>query len=333
MDGSVVYKLMLLTSSKSQEFIDAMRIYTQSIEHIQKTNTSEIKHWVDHCKKFPLGNLLFFVLLSNDVVIGYAELAYIKSRRIVIIDYITIDKQYNTNGAFYSFYWLIIDHINRLGLDYDFITKEILCKYDSTNLYLSEIKMYEMENFKVANCLYIQPLLEKTNDESEKESLLMIYQKAIESRCLKNTTYLSIVSTLYLYYQTWDEPFVSASEKQDYISNFQNYLDKIKEDIDAGESVTLNGYPKKHSFSSDDKCIPSKNRSVQNALIYTIIIIVIAFCVLFFAKELNIELTTIAIVCIAVIFIFLSFVALSDSKAAKIIKNLPVFSKLFALLK
>ena len=97
--------------------------------------------------------------------------------------------------------------------------------------------------------------------------------------------------------------------------------------------MDYDGYIKKHSYSSDDKSIPSKTKSIQNALIYTIIVIILVLGVLFFAKELNVQLTTIALVSVAVVFIVFSFVALSDSKAAKIIKNLPVFSKLFALLK
>lgn len=333
MDNNVNYKLMRLVSAKCPEYFEAMRIYTQSVEYIQKTNTSEIKYWIEHCKKFPLGDLFFFVLLSNDNVIGYAELAYIEKSRILLTDYITIDRQYNSNSAFYSFYWLIIDYINKQGLDYDFITKEILCKYDSTNIYLSEIKMYELENFKVANCLYIHPMLEKTNEESEKESLLMIYQKALDSHQIKNNTYVSIVKTVYLYYQAWDDPFIELSEKQDYLKKYERYLNLITNAFDNNDYVIMNGYPKKHSYSSDDKSIPSKTKSIQNALIYTIIVIIIVFVVLFFAKELNVQLTTIALASLAIVFIIFSFVALSDSKAAKIIKELPVFSKLFALLK
>ena len=332
MNNNVDYKLMRLTSSKCSEYFEAMKIYTQSVEYIQKTSTNEIKYWIDHFKKFALGDLFFFVLLSNDIVIGYAELAYIKKSRTLLIDYIAIDKQYNSNSAFYSFYWLIVDYINKQVLDYDFITKEILCKYDSTKIYLSEIKMYELENFKVANCLYVHPMLEKTNEESEKESLLMIYQKVLGLSQIKNNTYISIVKTVYLYYQAWDDPFIDISEKQDYLKKYEGYLSMITSSLNE-EYVIMNGYNKKHSYSSDDKSIPSKTKSIQNALIYTIIVIIVVLGVLFFAKELNVQLTTIALVSVAVVFIVFSFVALSDSKAAKIIKNLPVFSKLFALLK
>lgn len=332
MDSNVNYKLMRLTSSKSTEYYAAMRIYTQSVEYIQKTSTNEIKYWIDHYKKFSLGDLFFFVLLSNDTVIGYAELAYVNESRMLLIDYITIDKQYNSNSAFYSFYWLIIDYINKQGLDYDFIIKEILCRYDSTKMYLSEIKMYELENFKVANCLYIHPMLEKTNEESEKESLLMIYQKVLGLNQIKNNTYISIVKTVYSYYQVWDDPFINITEKQNYLKKYDGYLYAITSSLNE-DYVIMNGYTKKHSYSSDDKIIPSKTKSVQSALIYTLIVIVTVFGILFFAKELNVQLTTIALVSVAVVFIIFSFVALSDSKAAKIIKELPVFSKLFELLK
>lgn len=332
MENNVNYKLMRLESSKCAEYMQAMQIYTKSVEYIQKTNTSEIKYWIDNKKKFSLGTLFFFVLLSNDNVIGYAELAYIKTSRILIIDYITIDERYNSNSAFYSFYWLIIDYICKQGLDYDFITKEILCKYDSANIYLSEIKMYELENFKVANELYIHPLLEKTNEESEKEALLLIYQKALDSHQIKSTTYLSIIDTIYSYYQAWDRPFINDSNYLEYNTRFTKYKEQITNSI-SSDHVIMNGYPKKHSFASEDKCIPSKSSSIRNGFIYTILVMILVFAVLFFAKEFNVEFTTIALIAIAVVFILFSFVALSDSKAAKIIKELPVFSKLFALLK
>ena len=170
MNNNVDYKLMRLTSSKCSEYFEAMKIYTQSVEYIQKTSTNEIKYWIDHFKKFALGDLFFFVLLSNDIVIGYAELAYIKKSRTLLIDYIAIDKQYNSNSAFYSFYWLIVDYINKQGLDYDFITKEILCKYDSTKIYLSEIKMYELENFKVSKFLYRDPSLRKSGEKQMRKA-------------------------------------------------------------------------------------------------------------------------------------------------------------------
>ena len=52
MNNNVDYKLMRLTSSKCSEYFEAMKIYTQSVEYIQKTSTNEIKYWIDHFKKW-----------------------------------------------------------------------------------------------------------------------------------------------------------------------------------------------------------------------------------------------------------------------------------------
>ena len=60
MNNNVDYKLMRLTSSKCSEYFEAMKIYTQSVEYIQKTSTNEIKYWIDHYKKFALGDLFVF---------------------------------------------------------------------------------------------------------------------------------------------------------------------------------------------------------------------------------------------------------------------------------
>lgn len=334
MSFDIKYKIMQLTSTKSPEYSEAMKIYIQSIDIAQKTSTNEIGYWINNNNKFPLGDLLFFVLMSNDNVIGYAELSYIKSTRILIIDYILVDDKYNSNSAFYTFYWLIINYLNNANIDYDFMTKEILCKFDNTNLYRSEIKMYELENFKVANCLYIQPQLETNNMESEKEALLMIYQKSIDTHTLKSDTYLSIVETIYMYYQTWDRPFLKDKEESTYYNKYERYLNNISESISVNGYVIMNGYPQKQSSSSNDKSIPSKSvPTIRNALFYTALILIFTIGVLSFSKILNIELATIAIVTVAILFVTLSFIALSDSKAAQIIKSLPIFSKLFALLK
>ena len=333
MNINVKYELRRITSTKTDKYVNAMKLYTQNIDFFQKTNTNEIGYWVNNTHKFKDGELLFLALISNDILIGYAELSYMKRNRIVIIDYLLIDNKYKSNSAFYTFFGLIIEYLSKNEIDYDFITKEIFCKYDNVNLYKSEISIYELENFKVANCLYIQPQLELSNAESEKEALLMIYQKATTASQLKKETYLYIVKTIYEYYQIWDEPFIKY-EKNIYYEKYNGYMDSIIETIKDEHYIVMNGYPNTHTYASSDKGIPQKgNKSIRNAIVYTSIVTVIVIGILFAVKELNVELTSVAVVSIAVLFIILSFVALSDSKGAKIIKNLPVFSKLFELLK
>jgi len=336
MDSQVKYELIRFKSSKEPYFYDALKIYSNSIDYEQKTNTSEITYWVNNLNEFKKGEILLFALISNNIVIGFAELSYIQEERILIIDYITISESYRSNSAFYSFYSLIIGYINDAGLDYNFITKEILCRYDETQRYLTDIRMYELEDFKVANCLYIQPQLEKNNAESEKEALIMIYQKANINNILKKETYIHIISYIYNYYCEWDTPFFrSHDEKLSYLDKHKNYLNKIITTLNEQSTITLNGYPYKLSVSADGSNIPNakKNRVISHALVQTSCLFILVLMILFFAKELNVELTTIALVSVAVLFVILSFISISDSKAAHIIKKLPLFSKLFELLK
>jgi hypothetical protein len=313
-----------------------MRIYSNFIDYTQKTDTKEITHWITHLDSFKEGKLLFFALMSNNIPIGFAELSYIKENRILIIDYITIDETYRSNSAFYSFYSLIINYVNDSNLDYDFITKEIMCRHDETQNNLSDIRLYELEGFKVANCLYMQPQLEKRNVESEKEALIMIYQKGNLNNCLKKETYIQIVSNIYDYYYLWDKPFLlSPEENNTYLNKHKEYLIKIKESLEDETMVTLNGYPFKVSSSKDVANIPyiRKNRTISSALIYTIFIIILVAALLILAKILNIDIKTMVIVIAVVLIIFLIFISLSDSKAINNMKKIPLLSKLFELSK
>ncbi|MEH2960577.1 hypothetical protein [Candidatus Merdisoma sp. JLR.KK006] len=335
-DVQLKYRLKPLIDTKSDEFYNALRIYSQNITHDQKTNTNEITYWINHIENFSGCTPFFFALLLNNQVIGYAELAYIKEVRILAIDYIVLDNQYKSNSAFYAFYHLIINYIDKLGIDYDFITKEILCRFNQTKIHKEDIRIYELENFKVINALYIHPQLETNNAESRKEALLMLYQKDQANFELKSETYMSLVKAIYFqYYEIWDAPFWKNCDESN--TNHDNLIKNIEE-INAtieNSKILLNGYPMAFSTSSDRAVIPENlsQKYIKKSFIYASIILVLTFLILFFSKELNIQLTTIAIVAIAILFVILTFVALSDSKAAKIIEKLPVFSKLFALLK
>ena len=107
---SIKYELVKFERSNDPAFQNAIKIYLSTTPHDQKTNSSEIVQWVDEQSHFKVGELFFFGLKVNDVVVGYAELAYVKKDRILIIDYINLEKSYRSNSNFYAFYTLIIDY-------------------------------------------------------------------------------------------------------------------------------------------------------------------------------------------------------------------------------
>ena len=68
-DIQLKYKLIHLTDTKTDEFIHAIRIYSQNITYDQKTSTNEITYWVNHIDAFNGCIPFFFALLLNSQVI------------------------------------------------------------------------------------------------------------------------------------------------------------------------------------------------------------------------------------------------------------------------
>lgn len=53
--------------------------------------------------------LFFCGLKLNGKIIGYAEVALIKSTRYITIDYLIVNEKYRTHSAFYTFLLLLIN--------------------------------------------------------------------------------------------------------------------------------------------------------------------------------------------------------------------------------
>ena len=271
-NSSITYELLRFKNSSDEQFLDAMEVYRKTTSHDQKTDIKEITYWVDNLKQFEIGELFFFGLKANGLVIGYAELAYIKQERILIIDYINIASEYRTNSSFYSFYSLIMNYMDQNNCDYDYITIEILSKYGNKPIRNEEVCQYELENFKMVNTLYIQPLLETHNDESSTEALIMIYTRAGESYQLKKETFLHIVDTIYNYYLYWDSKVCDIKELtkrgalKDVNTNLKNeeYLQKKVEE----QEKMLNEYEHKNSeIKKNLEDLNKENKEIKGQLL------------------------------------------------------------------
>ena len=330
---SVAYELICFRSSSDKDFIGALKIYQHSIPHEQKTNSSEISYWIDNVKSFSIGKLFFFGLKLNNQIIGYAELAYIKRDRILIIDYITLEESYKTNSGFYTFYSLIINYIKEKNIDFDFVTKEVLCRYNETYIHKEDVTKYELENFKVINSLYIQPQLEPNNAESEKDALLMICMRGSLEGYLKKDAYMNIVAAIYEYYRMWDVPFYSDKEKYNFSINTEKNKKRILESIKT-DKIKLNGYPFKYTSSENGIFIPAKrNKSFILALISVILLIIIILLILLVLNYLQYEKQSILIIGSAVILIFILLLIILDDGVVHKLKQVPFISKIYELLK
>ncbi len=329
---SIKYELVRFNSSDDKDFRDALKIYCSSTPHEQKTNSSEIVSWVDNQKEFKIGELFFFGLKANGVVVGYAELAYVKKERILVIDYINLDPNYRYNSNFYSFYALIINYVNNESIDYDYITKEILCRYNETHIHREDVSLYELENFKVVNGLYIQPQLERNNAESSKESLIMLYTRAGLSPIIKKEAYLHIVEVLYAYYYCWDKPFLSDDECVLSKKRAETNLTAINKNI-TNDAVTLNGYPFKFSSSTNGTEIPAKNRNnFVLAIIFLVVFVALVLSVLFFLSQYGFDTKAVVSIGVSLALCFILALVVLDKDNLKILKKISIL-QIFGLLK
>lgn len=326
------YELLRFRKSTDKDFMDALRIYRSSTPHEQKTNSSEIIYWVDHQNSFGPGELFFFGLKANGVVVGYAELSYVKEERILIIDYINLEQNYKSNSHFYAFYTLIINYVNNESIDYDYITKEVLCRYNETHIHKEDISLYELENFKVVNGLYIQPLLERNNVESIKEALIMLYTRAGLCQILKKDAYLHIVEVIYNYYYCWDREFLNDDERVSSKKQSEENLVTISNSI-TNDTVTLNGYPFKFSSSANGTEIPSKkSRNFILALIFLIIFVALVISVLYFLSQYGFETKAVVTISIPFILCFSLALIVLDKDNLKVFRKISIL-QLFGLLK
>ncbi len=329
---SIKYELVRFKSSDDKDFQDSLRIYRSSTPHEQKTNSSEIVYWVDNQREFGIGELFFFGIKANGVVVGYAELAYVKKERILIIDYINLDQNYRSNNNFYTFYALIINYINNESIDYDYITKEILCRYNETHIHKEDVSLYELENFKVVNGLYIQPQLERNNIESIKESLIMLYTRAGLCPVLKKDAYLHIVEVIYDYYYCWDKPFLNNGECVLSKKRAETNLTAINKSI-TNDAVTLNGYPFKFSSSTNGTEIPAKNRNnFVLAIIFLVIFVALVLSVLYFLSQYGYDTKAVVSIGIPLALCFILALVVLDKDNLKILKKTSIL-QIFGLLK
>ena len=298
---SINYELIRFNNASDNEFHEASEIYRRTTPRDQKTNVREINYWVDHCKKFAMGELFFFGLKANNLVIGYAELAYIKQERLLIIDYINLDPDYKSNSNFYSFYMLIVNYMDKHGIDYDYITKEIFRKSKEEEIRREDVRQYELENFKVINSLYIQPQLETINVESMRDALIMLYTRAS------------------------NKEFYDRSKKAE--SNIKKIAESIVDD-----EVILNGYPLDCSSNMYVTKIPKKR---QNAFLVSVGCIIgfvtLLLVILYVSYLFNFGIHAIIALGSLLILVFLLIYIIRDPDSLKHLKSIPIIRSLLSL--
>lgn len=244
--NSKTYRTKLFTSSKDEDYIEALTIYSDYTPLSVKTDTSDITYWLDRYKeKFIEDKFFVFGLYEDESIIGFSQLVYFKHTKLIMIDYMAIDEKRRANSAFYSFTDLIRHELKDLRLDINFIVTEI--EYDKSKKKPTEngtimIRLLKQSGFGVLKAEYFQPKLGFNNTESAPCAVLMIDVRNTNDFISKES-YLKIIHTIYFnHYLRWYTPILKKEELSRYKKELNELYEKIENQLANKSKIDINGY-------------------------------------------------------------------------------------------
>lgn len=250
----ISYSIKRFENSKDKDFLKALKIYNDSVPVDTKTSTNELIYFADNwnCQKSRL--MYFLGLYIDNQIIGYVEAGYLLKTKVIIIDYIVIKEEYHLNSAFYPLFGLVQKFFSDELIDYDFIVTEVSTKsiddIDSESFFSK--KMLQLEDFRIADQVYIQPKLGIENEESNFEFQLLIRSKHALS-VIKTETYISIVKDIYYeHYLAWYsamDPDRAAEYKRHIDEQFEKIISKL-----SGEEVRFENCNSICQFYKSPEC-------------------------------------------------------------------------------
>jgi len=269
---SAQYQLKRFKKSTERDYQSALLdIYQKNIEPDSRTNSNEISHWLDNYAKHYEDEFCLCGFYLESKIIGFTEFVYFRQKRIIVFDYMVLHKDFRNHGEFFQFAKLLQIWIDREHFEFDFVVAEV--SFESANNIpsaksISRVELFKMMGFKVADCLYSQPLLGLDNPESDKRAHLLIATRE-KVDCIRRETLLKIVSTItFDHYERWYKPLVSdvtlysrllTQKFKDFekslASNPEIELNGIKDCGGPGTVLTTPTVPEEHTRIMPAICI------------------------------------------------------------------------------
>ncbi len=280
------YQIRQIKDSKHKDFTTLMRLYNENISPSIKTNTNEIIYWLDHFKEIrKMDSFWILALYLNNYPIGFCQGIYLKTEKIVFIDYCVIDPDYR-GRAFSEFSYMIRDFFVEKKLDINYYITEVA--YLNQRLIPAEsalklMRLIKMTGFKVIKALYVQPELGLGNHESEMNAALMIFiNGGCDYQSIKKETYLDIVHTVfYRHYIPWYQPFMDPKEWEMYRKKVDNAYNKITANIEH-DPIALKGEPMKFPLVSPPKYHMFK---IILSILTPILLVIITFFLVYYLEH------------------------------------------------
>jgi hypothetical protein len=168
--GETSYRLMRFRSSRDPDFAAALLLYLRNTQAPVRTDTNEIAYWLDtFAKKF--GTPFYaFGFYRDGQLVGYAEGAYLRDERLVVLDYLVIDEVHRRSNVFFE----LVDHLKRYieseHPDYRYATVEAGYgpgQKTPTQESVLLTRLLKIQGFRVVRAPYYQPRLSLGDAENE----------------------------------------------------------------------------------------------------------------------------------------------------------------------
>ncbi|MBM6750034.1 hypothetical protein H6A65_00760 [Mediterraneibacter glycyrrhizinilyticus] len=226
-----------------EEYIEALRIYNESIPFEIRTPTNEINLWLSKNKENNYFEIFVFVLYLDGKLIGLSMTTYLKKSKIVVDEYLAVLDQYRINTIFVVYLSLIQSYYKENNIDYSYYITEISNKDSGESInWESQISLKVLcaEEFGKINAPYYTLPLGLDNYESNFEAIL--YIKTNDNiKSISKETYLQIVKSIYYdYFLVWYEKLMNAEEVIQYKQEIQRNFELIqKKVLDYSENVSI----------------------------------------------------------------------------------------------
>jgi hypothetical protein len=277
------FVLKPLIRATDDDYTAALRIYSNETPLEIRTNTNEFSYWLNKKDDKAPFDLLMFCLSLDGNIIGFAELCYIKSQKVIILDYISLKDPYRLNAVFLVFFSMLQNYISNAGIDVSFFVAEISNKNGGKDIDRESTfykKIVCLEGFGQVDCKYYNLPLGLSNHESSFESFMFIKTVDIV-KSIARETFLGIVFAIcYEYYLVWYGEFLTPNEIEEYKLKLNVSYKSIEKQCTSNDSVNI-VYPACPLFANDQSqktsgIIPVKK--ITKATKLPLIILLVFFC-------------------------------------------------------
>jgi hypothetical protein len=238
------YELKQFKTSNSKELSKALKLYSENVEAAARTDTREILYWIDNFSKESDDSLFVLGFYMDDILIGYAQLAYFLVEKLIVVDYLVIEEHYRGLNTFYELIHRIKLFLLAKNIEINYVVGEVGCFFENQAPPESSqtlIRLLKMAKLGVVKTKHYVPRLGLKNYESEMIAVLMIYTSE-GLKQLKTETYFSIIETIYYkYYQRWYKAFQNEQEKRDYTAMLERLFGEIRRFAGNKEVIEING--------------------------------------------------------------------------------------------